>query len=232
MEFTYHGQTYEYTIVRKRIKNIILHVQSDGSVYVSAPPRAPEKIIQEFVEEKAAELAGQIAAVQQRRADEPDFSDGSTVQHLGEPVTLRYCKTPCRTTLDGNVLTLYARDALDAQLAHRRWLIDECLALYRQINREVYTAYTEAGYKVPLARIEIKEMRSRWGSCTAKTGRISINFRLMQYPPGCIYSVFYHEYAHFMHQDHSKAFYTVLRGVFPAYDEWDAVLNHHKRRLG
>ena len=229
MEFTYQGQTHSYTIVRKRIKNTILHVQSDGSIYVSAPPHVPEKHIQEFVEEKAAELVRQI---RKRQEDAPDYADGSTVQYLGEPLTLHYSATPCRTTLSGNVLTLYARDAAGARLAYLRWLTDECLALYRQINREVYTVYTEAGHKVPLARIEIKDMKSRWGSCTAKTGRISINFRLMQYPVGCIYSVFYHEYAHFMHQDHSKAFYAVLRGAFPAYDQWDAVLNHRKRRLG
>lgn len=232
MHFCWNGQTYEYTIVRKRIKNIILHVKPDGTVYVSAPPAASEQTIQRFVTENAARLADMTEQAKQRKQPQmPDYTDGAELPHLGGTIRLRYAAAPCRTTLENGVLTVFAGDAQEAQLAHRRWLIDECLALYRDINREVHDAYTKAGYSVPLARIEIKEMKSRWGSCTAKTGRISINFRLMQYPPGCVYAVFYHEYAHFMQQNHSAAFYSVLRGVFPEYDRWDAVLNQKGKEL-
>ena len=56
-----------------------------------------------------------------------------------------------------------------------------------------------------------------------------MNFRLMQYPLGCIYGVFYHEYAHFMHLDHSKAFYAVLYRMYPEYEKFDAILNHKQK---
>ena len=231
MQFCWNGKTYEYTIIRKRIKNIILHVKSDGTVYVSAPPAASEQIIRRFIEENAAKLAQQAEQAKARQEQAPDYSDGSEIPHLGEQIRLHYAGRPCQTTLENGVLTVFARDPREAQIAYRRWLIDACVALYRQINREVYTAYTDAGYKVPLARIEIKEMKSRWGSCTAKTGRISMNFRLMQYPLGCICAVFYHEYAHFMEQNHSRDFYAVLRSVCPDYDRWDAILNRKGKEL-
>ena len=231
MQFCWNGKTYEYTIIRKRIKNIILHVKSDGTVYVSAPPAASEQIIRRFIEENAAKLTQQAEQAKARQEQAPDYSDGSEIPHLGEQIRLHYAGRPCQTTLENGVLTVFARDPREAQIAYRRWLIDACVALYRQINREVCTAYTDAGYKVPLARIEIKEMKSRWGSCTAKTGRISMNFRLMQYPLGCIYAVFYHEYAHFMEQNHSRDFYAVLRSVCPDYDRWDAILNRKGKEL-
>ena len=229
MQFCYQGKNYEYTITRKRMKNIIAHVRSDGEIWVSAPHRAPEAVICTFVQDNAAVLVERVRQAQESRQAEPDFTDGSELLHLGERITLRWSDRPCQTKFEGDVLTVFARDAGEAQLAYRRWLIDECVALYRQINREVYTNYREAGYEVPLARIEIKEMKSRWGSCTAKTGRISMNFRLMQYPLGCIFGVFYHEYAHFMHLDHSPRFYAVLRGVYPDYDRFDAILNHNQK---
>ena len=229
MEYSYEGQTYEYSIQRKRMKNIIAHVRSDGTVWVSAPQHAPEAVIRSFMQDNAAILVSRIREAQAQHTPEPDYTDGSQIMHLGEAVTLRWSSAPCRTVLENGVLTLYARDAQDAMISYRRWLIDECVALYRQLNREVYTAYREAGYDVPLARIEIKEMKSRWGSCTAKTGRISMNFRLMQYPVGCIYGVFCHEYAHFMYLDHSANFYRVLRGVYPDYDRFDAILNHKQK---
>ena len=229
MQFTYDGKTYEYSITRKRMKNIIAHVRQDGTVWVSAPYHAPAAIIQAFVQENAGQLAGQVARTEQRREAAPDYTDGSAFPYLGEQLTLRYSPVPCRTTLENGELTVFARDPQEAELACRRWLIDACVELYRKINREVSAHYVKMGYTVPLARIEIKEMKSRWGSCTAKTGRISMNFRLMQYPPGCIYGVFYHEYAHFMHLDHSPAFYAVLRKMYPEYDRYDAILNHKQK---
>ncbi len=229
MQFTYQGQTYTYTIVRKRMKNIILHVRRDGTVYVSAPPAAPETVIHRFVEENGARLAARITDVTRSRQAEPDFTDGSQIPHLGEPVTLHYSDRPCPTVLTDGVLTLFARTPEEARLSHRRWLVEECVALYKCINREVSSAFIQAGYDVPLARIEIKEMRSRWGSCTARTGRISMNFRLMQYPLGCIYGVFYHEYAHFIHMDHSPAFYAVVRQLYPDYDRYDAILKRKEK---
>ena len=227
MQFVYQGETYEYTIVRKRMKNIIAHVRSDGAIWVSAPQHVPEAVICAFAEKNAAVLAGRV--MQARQEHGPDYADGSKLRHLGEEITLCQSPMPCRTVLENGRLTVFARDAQEAKLAYRRWLIDECVALYRQINREVCTHYRKAGYDVPLARIEIKEMRSRWGSCTAKTGRISMNLRLMQYPVGCIYGVFYHEYAHFMYLDHSQNFYAVLRGMYPEYDRFDAILNHKQK---
>lgn len=229
MQFTYEGERYEYSVVRKRMKNIIAHVRSDGTIWVSAPPRAPEAIIQAFMQEHADVLVQRVREAAQKQSTKPDYTDGSALLHLGERITLRWSNKPCQTVLEGNTLTVFARDAQEAELAYRRWLVGECVALYRQINREVYTNYREAGYDVPLARIEIKEMKSRWGSCTAKTGRISMNFRLMQYPMGCIYGVFYHEYAHFMYLDHSANFYAVLRGMYPDYDRFDAILNDKQK---
>ena len=39
----------EYILERKRVKNINMRIKSDGKVYVSASPRVPQKVIDEFV---------------------------------------------------------------------------------------------------------------------------------------------------------------------------------------
>lgn len=43
----------EYEIIRKRIKNVNLHIKDDGSVYVTAPRHVSKKFIDDFVESKA-----------------------------------------------------------------------------------------------------------------------------------------------------------------------------------
>ncbi len=224
MEFSYNGKTYSCQICRKQMKYIRIHVREDGSVCVSAPYHAPESVIRQFVEENAAAVIHRAEAITRQKAAQHCFADGAVQHFLGKEIRLHYTDKPCHTELEQDVLTLFARTEEEAQHAFRQWMISRCVALYRQVNREVYEHFKQAGYPVPLARIEIKEMTTRWGSCTASSGRISMNLRLMQYPVECIYAVFYHEYTHFMEQNHSKAFYRILYQMFPAYDKWDAVL--------
>lgn len=40
-QFTAQGRTFPVILVRKKVKNINLHVRSDGRLYLSAPARVP-----------------------------------------------------------------------------------------------------------------------------------------------------------------------------------------------
>ncbi len=48
---------FEYTVTRKRVKNINLRVREDGSVTVSAPYGVSERFVISFVEEKSLKIA-------------------------------------------------------------------------------------------------------------------------------------------------------------------------------
>lgn len=89
--------------------------------------------------------------------------------------------------------------------------------LCRELNEEVRAELARDGLKPPKTLITIKDMKSRWGSCSYTRGHISINSRLAAYPRETVKSVFHHEYAHFWHHDHSAAFYDFLREHYPDY---------------
>ncbi len=227
MEFWYENERFAFNIVRKRVKNINARMKPDGVIHVSAPPHVPEERIVRFLTEHGASFRRMRREQETRRQALPTYEDGSVILHQGQPLHLRYAPRPCPTVLEGDTLTVFARSPEEAKHAVRLWRTAACTALCRKLNREVFTAFCNAGYAVPLARIEIKEMTSRWGSCTAATGRISINFRLMQYPEACMRGVFFHEYTHFLWQDHSPQFYAVLRKLCPDYDRYDALLRDY-----
>ena len=42
-------QSLTYSLERKAVKNLNLHVRKDGSVYVSANSRVPAKMVDEFL---------------------------------------------------------------------------------------------------------------------------------------------------------------------------------------
>lgn len=51
-QFTAQGQTFPVILVRKKVKNINLHVRSDGTLYISAPARVPWEYIEDFLQKR------------------------------------------------------------------------------------------------------------------------------------------------------------------------------------
>ena len=57
------GTLHSYEIRRKSVKNLNLHLENDGTVWVSANQRHPENEIEEFLSSKRAWLAKHLAAI-------------------------------------------------------------------------------------------------------------------------------------------------------------------------
>jgi predicted metal-dependent hydrolase len=66
--------------------------------------------------------------------------------------------------------------------------------------------------------VRIKEMRTRWGSCSAK-GRISLHWGLVLLPLELADYVVVHELVHLRELNHGKAFWRGVEQVFPDYRE-------------
>jgi len=67
------------------------------------------------------------------------------------------------------------------------------------------------------ATLSFRKMRSRWGSCNAKTGNINLNLLLVHVPPLCYRYVIIHEFIHFIYAHHNHDFYRLLEKFFPDY---------------
>lgn len=64
-----------------------------------------------------------------------------------------------------------------------------------------------------VTKIDIRNVRSRWGSCT-RTGRIMLSWRLIMCPPSVQGYIAVHELAHLKHFDHSPAFWSHVDHFF------------------
>lgn len=73
----------------------------------------------------------------------------------------------------------------------------------------------EARIGVHAARWSIRMMKTRWGSCTPKTGAIRINARLAAYPPECLEFVVAHELVHLLEPSHNARFHALLDEFCP-----------------
>ena len=83
---------------------------------------------------------------------------------------------------------------------------------------------------LPPCPVAVREVRSRWGSCSAAPA-LSFSWRLALAPPEVAAYVAAHEVAHRRHMDHSGAFWTVVAELDPCYEAHDAWLREHGAQL-
>jgi predicted metal-dependent hydrolase len=75
------------------------------------------------------------------------------------------------------------------------------------------------------SQVRIKQMRSRWGSCSAKQN-INLNWRLILLPAELCECVIVHELVHLIEMNHSAAFYKHMKEALPDYQARDKEMNN------
>lgn len=218
------GSEISYELTRKPVKNVNLRVKEDGTLRISANSRVSVRHIEEFIISQQAFI---IRAAERINARSAENDIGDRVRWLGReyPVRVIANSREC-AVLEQEEFRVLTRipEPEHVRLLLRNWLAENFTLLCRELNDEVRGSLISSGIVPPPTRIAIKDMKSRWGSCTWTKGHISINFRLAAYPRETVLSVFWHEYAHYWHHDHSARFYAFLGKHYPEYRKWNSLL--------
>jgi predicted metal-dependent hydrolase len=75
-----------------------------------------------------------------------------------------------------------------------------------------------ARHGLAVAGVSVRNQRSRWGSCS-RTGRIALNWRLLQMPESVRDYILLHELMHLREQNHSPRFWALVAAVCPTHRE-------------
>jgi len=71
-------------------------------------------------------------------------------------------------------------------------------------------------FGLEVARVSVRDNRSRWGSCAAN-GNISLNIHLVRLPEDLRDYIILHELAHTVHRNHGPGFHALLEQMFPGH---------------
>ena len=212
-------ETLSYTLERKTVRRINLRVRRDGSIGVSAPARVSLAVIERFLLEHADWILAARARVEARMGDVLTLADGEVLPIGGVSHTVEGVKSPKQGAIlrDGRLL-LQLRDPTDANERRRvfdRFVKAEATRLLEARLRALYPLF--ADHVTAFPSLTVRQMKSRWGSCTATKNHVTLNTNLLFVPPYLCDYVILHELCHFKHRDHSPAFYTHLSRFCPQY---------------
>ena len=226
------GSQILYELERKNVKNLNLHVRRDGTVYVSANRLVPVEQVDAFLESKIGFILNsrkRFAEQAQYRPQPKQYVSGETFYIQGRGLRLQVVQAAKdQISSDGVHLYLQVRDPMDFEKKKRmvsRFIDQQCRQVFGEIVDEVYPIFQKYGVAMPTLRI--RDMETRWGSCLAKKGIITLNKRLLEAPRYCIEYVVTHEFCHFIHPNHSKQYYAFLTMLMPDWRERKKVLDEN-----
>lgn len=221
---TADGREILYSLERKPVRNLNLRVRKDGSVWVSADANVPCEEIDAFVASKAAyvlKALDHFHEMAQYRPQPKQYVSGETFTILGRCLRLQVTQAAKDfISSDGVYIHLGVRDLSDTEKKRRivsRFLDQQCRMVFGDVMDELYPSFQKYGVQRPSLRI--RDMETRWGSCLAKKGIITLNKRLLEAPRHCIEYVVMHELCHLVHPNHSRQFYAFLTMLMPDWKE-------------
>lgn len=206
-----------YVLRRARRRTIGLTIDHRG-LRVGAPRSASFSEVESLIRQHADWVAQKLDEWRSRRVPQKlRIANGTRLPFLGEPLELRLAfgrNSAFWNEHAGRILTLCLRDPADAARAGQlleKTLRTRAMALFAE--RLSFHA-PKLGVTVP--RLSLTSARTRWGSCSLRTG-IRLNWRLIHFPPHVIDYVVAHELAHLREMNHGPRFWALVGRLFPDY---------------
>ena len=191
-----------------------MRISSKGEVVVSANPFVPMDKIDDFVSSKVSWIVKHQKSMQER--SQKSMIDDKHIILFGNSLKIR--KTTGKynhVSYDKDTLYVQCREQADPEKVIRQFLDKLCRDVFLDIATLTFRSLSD--YHLEFPDVKIRDMKSRWGSCTPAKNSITLNRKLIHYPFELIEYVVLHEFVHFIQPNHSKAFYNIIENYMPDY---------------
>jgi len=211
---------FEKIEIKREAKSQRLRIEvlEGGALLVRAPRFLSETKCMEFVGQNASRLQKMIKKQLEFEAKRDAL--GGHFLYLGSKMPVK---------LDGNIRKKYLFESdmlvLSKKEHFREFLRDEA--------RRIITPKAEdiaAFYGVKYEKISFRDVKSRWGSCSARKN-LSFSSRLVGAPKSVIEYVVIHEICHLKELNHSVRFWSHVSALLPDYKESEKWLKENGRLL-
>lgn len=217
----------EVALTRKAVKHAHLSVHPPhGRVTLVTPLGTRPEVARAFALTKLAWIRAQQAKFRGQAREAPRRFVGRETHHLWGRrylLTVRYEDAPPSVSVDHRRITLTVRPGADT--ARRAEVMH---AWHRAVLHAAVPALIEQWEPRLGVRVRgyfLQRMKTRWGSCNHRAGRIRLNTELVKKPRDLLEYVVVHEMLHLIEPNHGERFVALLNVHYPFWREARAELN-------
>ena len=201
-------------------KSLGITVTPDLNVLVKAPAATSLEKVKEKLRKKAPWIIRQQSFFLSFHPKTParKFVGGETHLYLGRQYRLKILQSRLESVkLKGKFIEVATADKAKAKELVDQWYLQNAKTKFLAIAKPLIDNFRK--HKVQPDSIALREMSTRWGSCTAK-GKIILNPELIKAPKGCIEYVIIHELCHLIHYDHTQKFIDLQTREMKDWEKW------------
>ena len=217
----------EISAEKKNIKNMYIRVvPPDGKVRITAPMSATEDTIRMFAVSRISWIKKQRQKFsEQARQTERRYVTGESYYLWGKRYRLDVVYSNVRNdvSVSGQKIILQVRK--DSTPQQRANVMD---GWYREILKKAVSPIfdkCERTVGIKAREWQIKNMRTKWGTCNILKKRIWLNLQLAKKTPECLEYVIIHELAHLLEKSHNDVFRAYMDKFYPNWRTVKATLN-------
>ena len=212
---------------RKKVRRLTIAVLPPyGEVRVTAPTSTPLSEIERIVFGKRAWLEGKIATFSADPGRERTYGEGEYALLWGRRLRIfpRVGAPGVLLTLDGMILSARSDEPAKREAALEAFYRKEV-----QTEAKKLLPFLTAMTGLSPAKITVRKMARRWGTCYHREGTVHLSLSLAEYPPECLSYVLLHELLHLRYPDHGREFHAALDRYMPENRAVVAELNRMRR---
>jgi predicted metal-dependent hydrolase len=217
-------------VVRKSVRQLRLSIRPPlGQLRVTVPLRTTEATIREVVLRKQAWIRRHQAAMQQRPAvPELRYESGETHYYQGRAWRLWVHEQAGRAhvRLAPEEATLHLVVPTGTTPAQRALVLARWRRAQLQAQIPALLAKWEPVVGAQAAAWGIKQMSTRWGTCSIRARRIWLSLELSHWPLSCLEYVVVHELTHLHERLHNARFWHLVGQAMPEWRVPHHVLKH------
>jgi len=205
-------------------KTLGITVTPDMDVLVKAPNDSTISKIEEKIKKKAPWIIKQQSffLAYHPKTTERKYISGETHLYLGRQYLLKVEENYKESVkLKGKYIIVKTHDKSRVKQLVNNWYLEHARSKFHSTAQPLIEKFKK--YKVEPSSIVLREMPTRWGSCTPK-GKIILNPELIKAPKGCIEYVIVHELCHLIHHDHTQKFIDLQTKEMKDWEKWKTKL--------
>ncbi|MEQ8677097.1 MAG: SprT family zinc-dependent metalloprotease [Aggregatilineales bacterium] len=227
-QFQYGDTKIDYELAYDVRDTMEISVHPDLSVTVIAPNDTEPDAIQTKLQKRAGWIVKQQREFRQYLPHMPkrQYVSGETHWYLGRQYRLKVAEAErAQVKLIRGYFYIYVKNSDDSTKVEqllKKWYRNRAKFVFQERLDAILPRF--ASLDMPEPQLVIREMQSRWGSCS-DAGKITLNLKLIQVGKPYIDYVIVHELCHLVEHNHGKRFYLLLDRIMPDWKERRKTLN-------
>ena len=226
-----NNKIIEYHVNYNSKKNVNIRIKSDITLNISAPRWVVKSELERILTKKSGWILDNLEKQRkiQRNKKVNVLENNHSIWFQGEKYRLFYRKSDknyvCIT--DEQQIIVFSKKSEELEYSQKifnNWLRELAKVEFTKSLNKYYNRMVKK-YKIPEFSLQVRAMKTRWGTCTPGKKKITLNLNLMYAPKEYMEYVALHELTHFIEIYHNEHFYNILTEFMPDWRVRQETLN-------